>query len=940
MASYIVLQDAGLNFWQWGVTTEGQMGTPTLGGTAVQNNFINDPSGVASWQLTISRQGAVTSTSVALNSAYPRSFNLTDPRGLTWPVRITVQGQIYVAASAGIVAMDWTPTEDGAQNFDFLTTRYKQGFAACPYDEDSCAAIVYPTLPVGNPIRLLPELDPDTTSRNFDQNTGPMVPPEAELYSPVYPTVRTFPIGFQWETDADVVASSRWTDYGILQLWHDDLDAVPQNFFPTMDWTADYDWQQWRDYHVVEDEDVPRAKLFDTFLDWSADEAQARWFDKSVVEDEDQDKISIGLPFLPTQSWDERDAMPGWGDMFSPAIVKPATVPFDEILRLPSTPSTYIVLQDSLGQFWQIGVTTYGQLMPPAPGGNQVQNNFINDAATNSTTWQLTVTPTGTLVPMQIAYSPSVPSSINLIDSDGVIWTVHISVYGTLYVTPTGAAVMDWTQPTEDASARDLTWRVVMQDDADNDVKFTPATMIPLVGHDQDAEESRWFGWWVVTDEDSRESRPFIPTMDWSLSLEDASQKWSDYRVVEDEDVPASAAFSPTMDWTQTNDDGSQKWLGWWVVVDEDAPAARPFFPTMDWTADYDHELSRDTRVVEDEDERVIPWPIPVLIPPDMDFSQVYPEAYWFDYRIVEDEDSPAARPFIVTADWNQTNDDATQHWTDAWTVEDEDAPAARPFFVTTDWTADYDHELSRDVRVVEDEDAPAPQPFSPTADWTQSNDDSSQRWTGWWVVEDEDVPAARPFAVISDWTADYDHAWWRDTRVVEDEDEREMLIILPPPPVVTAYDQDAQESRWTDLWVVEDEDEREILPLPNLVLYQEMEGQRWTDYWVVEDEDERVISLISPPMDWTPVEDGLAKSYDYSVVEDEDFYNPVPYVPILAWDEVDWQHSCDWWVVEDEDEREIAWPIPILIVPSKLFIRRRTTRAWRLALSGTQTGA
>ena len=1078
MASYIVLQDAGLNFWQWGVTTEGQMGTPTLGGTAVQNNFINDPSGATSWQLTISRQGAVTPTPVALNSAYPKAFNLIDPTGLTWPVKITVQGQIYVAASAGIQAMDWTPVEDAAQNYGETAARYKPSHFGWAYDEDVCAALVYPTIGkgvnkgigsaipilweldsppegrnfdlcassmvppeselfspvyptvgtgnagIGSSVPILWEADPDTTSRNFDLNVAALFQPESELFSPVYPTV-TGAIPFLWELDPDTTSQNldRAADAAVpadtsraRMFVPDDHNTVPQDFAAQMDWTSDYDWMQWRGYWVIEDEDVPAARPFFFFWDWAVDEFQSksvdhqtRWVDRQVVADEDE-RVSTVTGVL-SVSVEELHPPTMWIGFVDPSVA------FKEepgLLVPVFRPSPNIVMQDSLGRFWQIGITTVGQLTPPALGGLQVQNNFITDIITQTTTWQLTITTNGILVPVQVAYDHTIPTAINMIDSNGLTWSVDISPMGTLYVASVnGVLAMDWTTTTEDLSARDLTWRVIMQDDSDNDVKFRPATMFIVEAYDQDAIESKWVDWWVVADEDAPAARPFAVTVDWTQPQEDASQMWRDRWVVEDEDyypplapfplltqlawddagwerwldrwtvtdedereifnlrlpvlnlgwdqdavesrwwgtwvvededvtTALSRPFSPTADWSQANDDASQRWTGLWIVEDEDAPSAQPFAVVSDWTADYDSEQWRDTRVVEDEDEREIAWPIPLLVPAPIEvWLQDAEESKWFDWRVVEDEDSPAARPFFPVMGWDEVD---WQHSVDWRVVEDEDErvmvfPVPQPPRVVIAYDQDAEESHSVDWRVIEDEDFYNPAPYHPVT---------------WWDEVD----------------------WQRsvDTRVVVDEDEREILPVPPPPKVLIGYDQDARESRWTGIWVVEQEDERVIYPFTPTLAWDEVDWQRSVDYWVVEDEDalapqpfieaedltpvedgaarwldycviedesaELAPAAFAPTMDWSPVEDTLTKSFDYRVVEDEDYVNASPFFPVLGWDEVDWQHSCGWWVVEDEDEREMAWPIPILIVPTELFIRRRTMRAWRLALSGTQTGA
>ena len=190
--------------------------------------------------------------------------------------------------------------------------------------------------------------------------------------------------------------------------------------------------------------------------------------------------------------------------------------------------------------------------------------------------------------------------------------------------------------------------------------------------------------------------------------------------------------FAPVMDWTadydwqQSRTEGVAQGSPYNPAVLEDYYHPAPFFPLFGWD-EVDWQRSTDTRVVEDEDERELAWPIPVF------------------------------NPFNAKIDW--TSDYDWQQSRDTRVVVDEDEReigVVASLYPRADWTADYDWQQTRDTRVVEDEDErelawpiPAGAQLLKLG-WDQDGEVS--RWFGTWTVEDEDAPAARPFVPILTW--------------------------------------------------------------------------------------------------------------------------------------------------------------------------------------------
>jgi hypothetical protein len=254
---------------------------------------------------------------------------------------------------------------------------------------------------------------------------------------------------------------------------------------------------------------------------------------------------------------------------------------------------------------------------------------------------------------------------------------------------------IDWQHSTdsrvvEDEDEREIVWPIPIP------------TLAPNVGHDQDADESRWFDKWVVADEDAPTARAFSPTMDWTSDYDWTQSR--DTRVVEDEDerelawpIPTTG-FSLWMDWTNEGEQLVAQTFAFQslrLFYEEDPPASRAFSPTMDWTSDYDWAQSRDTRVVEDEDD-LAPTPqnfFPMFGWDDTDVAQGWhfnPAVLTYD----EDEREIAypvpLPPGVLNLGWDQDGHESRWFAGSAGILpasdEDRDARPFHPTMPVDDW--------------------------------------------------------------------------------------------------------------------------------------------------------------------------------------------------------------------------------------------------------------
>ncbi len=416
---------------------------------------------------------------------------------------------------------------------------------------------------------------------------------------------------------------------------------------------------------------------------------------------------------------------------------------------------------------------------------------------------------------------------------------------------------MDWTPP-EDGATKDCSFRVVEDESAEREAHAFSPTMDWTTDYDwhlpsgalATEELKRDSG--VVEDEDYYNPAPYFSLFGWD---EVDWQHSIDTRVVEDEDerelawpIPAAAQLL-NLGWDQ--DASESRWFDTRVVTDQDELAARPFAPTADWTTDYDWQYSTDTRVVEDEDEHEIAWPIPIVQQILSLWDQDGQESRWFGSAWSIDQDESMPQPYLPLFGWDEID---WQRSTDTRVVEDEnDALAALPYYPFQFPDSDEPDQRWFHTRVVEDEDErviqkPTPILIVPTMDWTQEAE--YQRWLDTWVVEDEDAPAARQFAPAlaiddADWVQVSSFQF--PVSSFQAEDRNNLWPLVVPPPVLLGYDQDSEVQRWFGTWVVEDEsDVREARPFHPTVGYDDWDWSKNLDIWVIVQEDMAERSMIT----------------------------------------------------------------------------------------------
>jgi hypothetical protein len=369
-------------------------------------------------------------------------------------------------------------------------------------------------------------------------------------------------------------------------------------------------------------------------------------------------------------------------------------------------------------------------------------------------------------------------------------WVVQTAVF----YPPSGTVTMDWSSPEEmHAKASYVGFSY------DDDTQFN--SVVPPIPKqfEQDCDTtSRNFDFncaaqqWVEGEQPPPLPRIFGNPFEWDGAdiARNIDFFLAQQQLIDQEPATPQTNFAPITDWTLSADDASQK--NWDVdsaadqLPDPDDKPPQNYFPTMDWTADHDWTKSCDARVVEDEDERELAWPIPAGAP-------------------------------LLNLGW------------------DQDAIESR---------------------------------------WFQGSADPG---VGSAALVDE--PAARPFAPTADWTADYDWQHSTDARVVEDEDERELVWPIPIFQILNlGWDQDGLESRCF--------------------------GSAWSV-----DQDDSLSQPFSPVMDWTQEADcqrpfASLVGIEQSTIDDRQ--STIPTAPTLAWDEVDWQRWIDSRVALIDDDRSM----------------------------------
>jgi hypothetical protein len=94
--------------------------------------------------------------------------------------------------------------------------------------------------------------------------------------------------------------------------------------------------------------------------------------------------------------------------------------------------ATYIYINDSGGNTWQIGVSDSGILSSLSVATQSPAAIYLNDYATNTTTWLLTITTSGIIGTQQATYNASYPVSQGLSSPSGYSVDLQVSSSGVL----------------------------------------------------------------------------------------------------------------------------------------------------------------------------------------------------------------------------------------------------------------------------------------------------------------------------------------------------------------------------------------------------------------------------------------------------------------------------------------------------------------------------
>jgi hypothetical protein len=95
--------------------------------------------------------------------------------------------------------------------------------------------------------------------------------------------------------------------------------------------------------------------------------------------------------------------------------------------------ATYIYINDSNGNTWQIGVSDAGILSSTQVGQQSPAAIYLNDYATNTTSWLLTVSTSGIIgTQQQVTYNAAYPVSQGLSSPSGYSFDLQVNSSGVL----------------------------------------------------------------------------------------------------------------------------------------------------------------------------------------------------------------------------------------------------------------------------------------------------------------------------------------------------------------------------------------------------------------------------------------------------------------------------------------------------------------------------
>jgi hypothetical protein len=103
----LILQDSGSGLWQVTVNDFGVLSVTSVGSGTPNTVDLNDSGNTTSWLLGVSTIGVLTTTSIAFNAGYSKSYALVSISGLTtWLINVTNFGDIgtsqYIPLASGI----------------------------------------------------------------------------------------------------------------------------------------------------------------------------------------------------------------------------------------------------------------------------------------------------------------------------------------------------------------------------------------------------------------------------------------------------------------------------------------------------------------------------------------------------------------------------------------------------------------------------------------------------------------------------------------------------------------------------------------------------------------------------------------------------------------------------------------------------------------------
>jgi predicted secreted protein len=97
--------------------------------------------------------------------------------------------------------------------------------------------------------------------------------------------------------------------------------------------------------------------------------------------------------------------------------------------------ATYIYINDSGNNTWQVGVSDAGILSSLSVAQQSPAAIYLNDYGTNTTSWLLTITTSGIIGTSQVTYNAAYPTGQGLISPGGYAFNLQVNSSGILRTT-------------------------------------------------------------------------------------------------------------------------------------------------------------------------------------------------------------------------------------------------------------------------------------------------------------------------------------------------------------------------------------------------------------------------------------------------------------------------------------------------------------------------